>query len=209
MAIYFITEIIGTIGFAASGVLLAIKRDFDIFGIIIMSIISAIGGGFIRDIVLGITPPVMFSNPIYAITATIVALLLLIPAMRKFIHRKNVYAVTMILMDSLGLAVFTINGIIYTANIYPDNNFLLFFAGVITGVGGGVIRDILACRLPYIFTKHIYACAASAGALVYIFLKNFIDNNIASLIGVFAILVLRLISAYYKLKLPHVENFED
>ncbi len=207
-SIYFITEILGTIGFAASGALLAIKKDFDIFGITTMGIIASVGGGFMRDIILGQTPPVMFSNPTYCLTAAIISLLLCLPLARKWMQNRNVNALTMIVMDSIGLAVFTINGIIYSEQFYPDNKFLLFFTGVITGVGGGIIRDVLACEKPYIFTKHIYACAAGAGAILYLIFSTFIPNNIAGIFGVCSILAIRFLSAYFRLKLPHVKNLD-
>ncbi len=209
-SLVFIMEIMGIIGFAVSGALLAVKKDFDILGIVIIGIVTAVGGGLTRDIVIGSTPPSMFINPIYCLTAAIASLLICIPFIRRFLNKKNIQAITMIVMDSIGLAVFTINGILVCAKLYPDNYFLLFFTGVVSGVGGGVIRDILCGEKPYIFTKHIYACAAAIGAIVYLVMITVTNKSIlSSLIGAGTILLIRFISAYFRLKLPHIKNIEE
>ncbi len=202
----FVLEIIGTVSFAISGVFLAIKKKFDLFGILILGIITAVGGGVIRDLTLGITPPMMFKNPIFCLTAALVSLIICIPIVRKFLHQKRVNMITTVVMDSIGLAVFTVNGIIYSAELYPESTFLLVFTGVITGVGGGVLRDVLAGRLPYIFTKHIYASASLAGALLYVIIDGFVPNTIAAIIAMLLIIIIRFISAYFKLELPHVND---
>lgn len=201
-----ILELIGTIGFAVSGAVLAIKKDFDLFGIIILGNVAAVGGGCIRDIILGAAPPVMFTNPFFCLTATVVSLLVCLPFTRKLLNNKKVNIFAVVFMDSIGLSIFTVNGIIYSSEYFPENPFLLFFTGVVTGVGGGVLRDVLCCERPYIFTKHIYASAACAGAVVCILLMDYIPQIFAMCIGAGVILIIRLISAYFHLNLPHIRE---
>jgi uncharacterized membrane protein YeiH len=200
-----IFEIIGTVSFAVSGAMTAIAKKMDILGVVILATVTAVGGGAIRDIVLGIHPPVTFSNPIYTIFAVLTAVVVFIPAAQRFLQRKNVfYEYALLIMDSLGLAVFTVIGI-RTAIQYTSgfNVFLLLFVGVITGIGGGVLRDILAGNIPYIFIKHFYASASIIGAAVCIGVWKFIGGEWAMVIGSVVIFVLRILAARFRWTLPH------
>ena len=179
-----IFEIIGTISFAVSGAITAINKKMDIFGVIILGIVTAVGGGAIRDLVLGINPPVTFTSPVYAVVAAVTAIIVFIPAVLKFLHKKKaIYDYALLVMDSLGLAVFTVIGIeTAVSNTSEFNSFLLLFVGVITGIGGGVLRDIMAGNIPYIFVKHFYASASLIGAAVCIILWNLIGQEWAMIL---------------------------
>lgn len=201
----FILEIIGTIAFAISGAMVALKKNMDIFGVAILGIITAVGGGALRDIVLGITPPTMFQKPVYAIVATCVSIIIFIPSIRRLLTRNHrLYELMMRVMDALGLGIFTVMGIDRAYSVSEEYNlFLLIFVGVITGVGGGLMRDIMAGNTPYIFVKHIYACASIAGALACALLWKPLGAVIAMFTGAILVVVIRLLAAHFKWSLPH------
>lgn len=200
----FILEILGTVAFAVSGAMVALKKNMDVFGVVILGIVTAVGGGATRDIVLGITPPTMFEKPVYAVVATVVSVIVFLPSIRRLLTRnQKVYDLTMRIMDSVGLGLFTVMGIDKAQSVGEYNLFLLVFVGVITGVGGGLMRDVMAGDTPYIFVKHIYACASIAGALACALLWNVLGAVPAMFIGATLVLVIRLLAAHYKWSLPH------
>ena len=213
MDTYIITiiEILGTISFSVSGVIAGMKRNLDIFGTVFLGIITAVGGGVIRDIIINQDIPAVFRNPTYAIIATVVALVFLVPPIRKAITRQTrIYELTLLIMDSLGLGIFTVVGIRSSMLAVPDGGILLhIFLGVITGVGGGVLRDVLSKSLPYIFTKHIYAIASIAGAVVCCVLWDIIGMLPSMLCGSFVIFVLRCLAAYFHWNLPRITDNDD
>lgn len=195
--VYFL-EILGTIAFAVSGAYTAIEKKMDIFGVAILGTTTAVGGGIIRDVILNSFPPVAFKEPSYAVIAVIVSLILFLPKIRPIFKTK---AGTRILLvaDSLGLGIFTVVGVL--AGLPYNNRFLAVFLGVVTGVGGGVIRDLFAGNTPYIFVKHIYACASFIGALVMLFSRS-LGYDKAMILGAGVIFILRLLAAKYKWNLP-------
>ncbi len=197
-------ELIGTVAFASSGTITALEKRMDIFGVIILGLTTAVGGGVIRDISLGITPPATFTNPIYALTSIAVSILLFIPAVRAWLRKgSRLYEPLMLVMDSLGLGVFTVVGIQCAHMAQPDGGiFLQLFVGVVTGIGGGILRDIMAGNTPYVFVKHFYASASLAGALVCIFLWNLTGELLAMSAGAGLIFILRLLAARFHWKLP-------
>lgn len=199
-----IFELLGTVAFAISGALIAISKKMDIFGVVILGLITAVGGGVIRDLVLGNTPPETFKNPIYGVVAISVSIIVFVPFFRKtLLKNQRVFDLILLIMDSLGLAVFTVVGI-ETAATYLDgfNVYLLLFVGVITGVGGGVMRDTLAGNTPYIFVKHFYATASLIGSAVTIGLWNFAGTVYSMIAGASVIFALRMCAAHFHWKLP-------
>lgn len=165
--IVLIIELIGTIAFSISGAMVGIRRKMDIFGVLVLGVVTAVGGGMMRDVILGKTPSA-FVKPIYVEVAVISALapFLLLSINKRLVHSKYqaLYAGLMFLMDSVGLGIFTAVGVStgWTAG-YHDNMFFLSFLGVLTGVGGGLLRDVMAGVPPYIFVKHVYACGIDCG----------------------------------------------
>ena len=207
---YFITflELAGTVAFAASGAMTAMKINMDVFGVIILGLVTAVGGGIIRDITLGITPPATFRNPVYALAATITAVIVFIPWTQRLFRRyQRVYDYALLAMDSVGLGIFTVIGV-EAALSYSENCgvFLLCFVGVVTGVGGGIIRDLLAGDMPYVLHKHVYACASLAGALVCIWIWP-LSHACAMAAGSLAVIFIRGLSAHFRWSLPkaHME----
>lgn len=197
MNILFVFEIIGTIAFAVSGAGVAIEKKMDIFGVAILGTTTAIGGGIIRDIILAVTPPVAFQKPIYAIVAIFISLLVFVPKIRRYaLNHDNKF---LLIMDSLGLAAFTVVGV--RAGMGQNSMFLAVFVGVLTGVGGGVLRDLFAGNSPYIFNKHFYACASIVGAIITAVTWP-VGEIPAMLFGAVPIFILRLLAAKYKWNLP-------
>ncbi len=203
-----ILEIIGTIAFAASGAMTALKKDMDLFGVIILGLTTAVGGGAVRDIILGKTPPTMFEKPIYAFVATAVSLIIFFPVIRRLFHKnQKLYDNVIRIMDSLGLAIFTVMGISTAKGLPREYNvFLLVFVGVITGVGGGLIRDIMAGNTPYIFVKHIYASASIVGALFCALLWEPLGAVWAMFTGAALVFIIRMLAAHFKWSLPHAKE---
>ena len=159
---FLIIELLGTLAFSASGAMTAMRKNMDVFGVCILGLTTAVGGGVIRDLILGNTPPATFLNPVYAVVALATALILFLPRLRRLFMRNPIlFDRCLFLMDTAGLGLFTVMGVrmAYTHAAEPTL-FLLAFLGVITG--GGVLRDIMAGDTPYIFVKHVYACASLA-----------------------------------------------
>ena len=197
MDLLLVFEIVGTIAFALSGAYVAIEKHMDIFGVVVLGTTTAVGGGIIRDMILGVTPPIDFQEPVYAGIAILISLIAFIPRLRETLNKPN--NPVLLVMDTIGLAVFTVIGV--RAGMAFDNVFLAVFVGALTGVGGGVVRDIFANNKPYIFFKHFYACASLIGAALTVLLWNW-DKSWAMLIGAVAVFVLRILAARFRWKLP-------
>ena len=207
----FVLELIGTVAFAVSGAIVGIKKQMDLFGVIVLGICTAVGGGIVRDLVLGVTPPVTFQNPVYTLTAAAVSVLMFLPHMRARIGRHEpVFDRLLLVMDAVGLGVFTVVGVQCAYQQSEDYTlFLLIFVGLITGVGGGVLRDVFSGERPYIFVRHFYACASIIGALICALCWDRLGANAAMLFGAAAIVVLRLLAAYYHWSLPKSDYHDD
>ena len=205
-----VLELIGTVAFAASGALIAMKKRMDLLGVIVLGVVTAIGGGILRDLILGITPPLAFRDPLCAIVATATSVLLFIPWLRHHLmHNQHIFEMALHVMDSVGLGIFTVMGIWNALAFDPDRStFLLVFVGVLTGVGGGMIRDVLAGNMPFILVKYVYASASLVGALACALLWKVLPGYAAMLIGALLVLVIRLLAGHYHWNLPHVDDVE-
>lgn len=203
-----VLEIIGTVAFAASGALIAMKKHMDLLGVIVLGVLTAVGGGILRDVILGITPPLAFRDPTCAIIAIATAIILFIPWVRHHLmHNGRLFDIVLLGMDSVGLGVFTVMGIWNALDFSSDRStFLLVFVGVLTGVGGGVLRDVLAGDMPYILVKHIYACASLLGAVTCTLLLRCLPQYAAMLIAIVLVLLIRLLSAYFRWNLPRADD---
>ncbi len=208
--ILFILEIVGTIAFAVSGAFVAIKAKFDVFGVLVIGCITAVGGGIMRDILIGSFPPMIFSR-VYILLiacATSLAVFLISYKQRKKFEgtREKIEHINNI-FDAIGLATFTVMGteLAFTNGI-GDNVFLSLVLGVLTGVGGGVLRDILTETPPFIFTKHVYAVAALSGAILYYVMRLFIESTIIpGAVSILFIIGIRMLATKYRWKLPKIE----
>lgn len=208
--IYFIVEMMGTVAFATSGAMVAINKRVDIFGVLVLSSITALGGGCIRDILIGTLPPRMFSDYRYVTLAVAVALFVFLVAYVFRNHyqksQKIVDSVNNV-FDAVGLGIFTVTGVqVAIESGFKMNGILAVCLGVITGIGGGILRDVMLREIPFVLKKRIYALASIAGGIVYynMFLAN-IDRTISIVVAVAVTFVIRLLATIFKLDLPRVK----
>ena len=208
----FAIEIVGTIAFAVSGSALAIKKQMDLLGVIVLGLTTAIGGGIIRDVIIGAIPPSSIQDTIYAKVSIATSLLVFLVA---YIYRnrtikyefKLVYNNLLLVSDSIGLGLITVVGINSAYHkLDSPGFFLLVLVGVVTGVGGGLVRDIMAGDKPYIFIRHIYASASILGAVSCIYLWDITGKNIAMLFGTAVVFLIRFLAARFKLDLPKIQG---
>ena len=201
-------ELVGVLSFAASGAMTGLRKNMDLFGVCILGLTTAVGGGVLRDVILGSTPPATFQNPIYAAVAIVTSLVLFLPRVRRLLNRsQRLYDLGMLAMDTLGLGIFTVMGVqIAYTRVAEPTVFLLVFVVVVTGVGGGVLRDMMAGNTPYIFVKHVYASASLAGALVCVLFWLPGLEVYAMGAGAVTVIVIRVLSAYYHWNLPHAHD---
>ncbi|MFQ9148395.1 MAG: trimeric intracellular cation channel family protein [Eubacteriales bacterium] len=247
----FIFAIIGTAAFAVSGAMTGVAKKMDIFGVCILGLTTATGGGMIRDVVLGVTPPAAFRDPVYAVISIAVSVVVFFvfrrhksenkfsdqTVLRLSRHRvvnfesrtsrlskppqnctygtegvdmtmhegkgKKAFDLILLVTDSAGLGIFTVCGVRTAIECgYISNHFLVLFVAVVTGVGGGVLRDIFAGDRPYIFVKHIYACASLIGALAAMLVWIQVGQSAAMLIGFIVVTAIRLLAARFRWSLP-------
>lgn len=201
----FILEILGTVAFAISGATVGIRKQMDVFGVVCLGLTTACGGGLIRDVILG-DFPVMFTKSVYALTAVGVSLLVFVIAALHVKTGGRFYEGFLLITDSLGLGIFTVVGMSasYVAG-YGERILPTVFLGVITGVGGGLLRDVMAEEPPYIFVKHVYATASIVGALVCYFVNIWFDESVSMLCGAGVIVIIRLLAARFRWSLPKIK----
>ncbi len=202
-------DFIGTVAFAVSGAITGIQKKMDIFGVNILAIITACGGGLTRDIIMGNFPPQMFINPFYVLVAAIVANIVFgIMYFHKSIPQKfsGLYDRGLFVFDTLGLAAFMVDGVMIGANFgYDDDGFLLVFLGFITGVGGGVLRDVLSNQMPAIFVKHVYALPVIIGGILMVIMHEILGGwNAAMVCGFTLVIVMRFLARHFLWNLPKV-----
>lgn len=190
-----ILEYIGVFAFAISGAYVAIEEKLDLLGIYILATVTAMGGGIIRDMVTDVGIPAFFSSH-GAVLIIIIAATLAI-----FIKEKWTNSLFFVVMDSLGLAAFTVSSGVKAIN--NQYNLLLFiFVTAITGVGGGVLRDIIICKKPAVFRKDIYCIAGVMGSLALWYLYPVAGESIAIYTSLIIVIVVRIISYIKDLHLP-------
>lgn len=211
--IIFITELIGVVAFAVSGAMLGIEKKLDLFGIMVFAVATACGGGVVRDILLGVIPPMMFRKSIYVLVALIssVAAFCLASVMGSFWTKHvDAYNSWMNFLDALGLGVFAATSVNTVMQLYPGSGvFMATFMGTITAVGGGVIRDTMANQIPLIFRKRVYAIAAIIGSMVhYYMMKAGVPAAVSMFFCIGSIVVIRILAAHYRWNLPKAPEAE-
>jgi uncharacterized membrane protein YeiH len=199
MAISFvdIIDILGTFSFAVSGAFAAMEKKLDPFGVLILSFITAIGGGTIRDLMLGVTPVSWLSN-MRTVESILVAasMSMFLGSLLKKLH------FLLFLFDALGLGLFTLIGIGRGLD-HGLSIAICISLGMITGVFGGVLRDVLLNNVPLVFQKEIYASASMAGGgLFFLLLMIPMDRTIAGITAIITIVVLRILAVRFNWYLP-------
>jgi len=201
----YILDLFGTMAFAVTGAFKAIEHKADIVGIIILATITGVAGGTIRDIVLGKTLPNSLIDPAYVIITVISAVILffLYSKMRK---HWNIF----LKFDAIGLGVFTVIGATFAYNLVGMNFLVIVLAGMLTAIGGGILRDIFVNQTPIVFVKELYASASFIGAVLFYF-TLLITNEIyaATIIGLVITTALRLVAMKYNWNLPRVKSSYD
>ena len=205
----FLLELLGTSAFSISGAIEAMKKGMDMLGVLVLGIVTAVGGGILRDIIIGVLPPTAFQNPRNALLAAGTAFLaFLVGAMitrQQKTVQSNIWNRALLLSDAVGLGALTVHGIRSTQELSGDDGVaLLLFVGVVTGVGGGLLRDIFAGNVPYIFRKHVYATASIAGAVSYLCLEKTGYIGFAAIASLLLVVLLRILAATFQWNLPRV-----
>ena len=192
-----VIDILGTFAFAISGVLVALNKKMDPFGVLIIAFVTAVGGGTLRDVMIGINPVSWMTNMTYVYVifgATVFAILLR--------SKINYLRTSLFLFDTIGIGLYTVVGI-ETGLIAGLHPIICIALGTMTACFGGVIRDILCNEIPVIFRKEVYATACILGGLTYFLLRKFMaDTNLIFVIAIIVVIVIRLVAVKFKISLP-------
>ncbi|GAA3783772.1 trimeric intracellular cation channel family protein [Corallibacter vietnamensis] len=201
---FYTIDILGTIAFAISGVLVAFSKRMDPFGILIIAFVTAVGGGTLRDILIGETPVTWMKNMTYVyviLASTIFAVL--------FRRKLDYLRTSLLLFDTIGIGLYTIVGVEkgLNAELHP---IICIALGTMSACFGGVIRDILCNEIPVIFRKEIYATACIIGGLSYFILRKFpLDYNVVFIISGIVVIVIRLLAVRFKISLPSLYDDDE
>lgn len=201
MDIVYVIDILGTFAFAISGALVAYNKNFDIFGVIIIAFVTAVGGGMIRDVLINAHPINWIGDLNYIWTILLAVFITLVFRSKIAPLRK-----TFFLFDTVGISVFTLLGLQKGLN-FGLHPFIALIMGVVSAVFGGVIRDVLTSKVPLIFKKEIYASACFLGGTVYLIL-SFLNSNtdVNFIVSALVIIVTRTVVVKYNLELPKVKQ---
>jgi len=197
-----ILDLFGTMAFAVTGAFKAIEHKSDIVGIIILSTITGIAGGVIRDITFGKLPPTAVVNPLYiTITlSTAIVIFFLYPSLKK-------HSDLFLKFDAIGLGVFTIIGSIFAYNIFGLNFLAMSISGVLSAIGGGILRDVFVNEIPMVFVKEFYASASFLGVVILFALLSINTNlSLAAIIAMIMTTSIRLIAVKFQWNLPGAQN---
>jgi uncharacterized membrane protein YeiH len=197
----YILDILGTLAFAISGALVASDQKLDLFGVIIIAFVTAVGGGMLRDVLIN-------AHPINWIGDLNYLYLIFIAVFLTFLFKSKILPLskTLFLFNTVGISVFTLLGLQKGLNfdLYP---LIALIMGMISAVFGGVLRDVLTNKIPLIFEKEIYASACLAGGITYLLLKKTpITDNLNFIVSASVIITIRLIAVKFNLELPKVKD---
>ena len=196
---YFIIDILGTIAFAISGVLVAIDKKLDLFGVFIIAFVTSVGGGTLRDLLIGNTPVLWLRDPVYLYTIFGAVIFAVTFRARLKYVRKSLF-----LFDTIGIGLYTMVGIERGISV-GLSSIMCIGLGTITACFGGVIRDILCNEIPVIFRKEIYATACILGGLGYFLVRQLpFDDAYAYIAGIIIVIGIRLIAVRFKIALPSI-----
>ena len=201
MEVIYVLDILGTFAFAISGALVALDKKFDIFGVIIIAFVTAVGGGMLRDVLINAHPINWIGdlNYLYIIFSAVLFTFLF---KSKIAHLSK----TMFLFDTIGISVFTLLGL-QKGLSYDLHPIIAIIMGMISAVFGGVLRDVLTAKIPLIFEKEVYASACLAGGISYLILHYFkVDENINFIVSAIVIASIRAVAVKFHLELPKITN---
>lgn len=198
-----IIDFLGTIAFAISGVLAGLRKRLDIFGILIVAVVTSVGGGTLRDVLIGKTPVTWMLNIsfVYLILATVILAIIFRKQLKYLRH-------SLFLFDTIGIALYTVTGVQIglQAGLNPA---ICVAVGTMTACFGGVIRDILCTEIPVIFRKEIYASACIAGGLVYVLLDYYrVYPEFIAIIAGSTVIIIRISAVIFKIRMPNIYGKE-
>ena len=200
----YILDLIGTAAFAVTGALKAVEHKADIFGILVLATVVGVAGGITRDVIFG-RFPTAFSDPIY-IGITVVVGIAMFFLYTYFKKRMNVWLV----FDAIGLGVFSIIGASIAYQIVGLDFLPIMFGGIITAIGGGILRDVFVREIPIVFVKEVYAVASIIGIVIfYTILYYGGEMQVASIVGIVAATGIRLLAMKFNWNLPRVKDSVD
>jgi uncharacterized membrane protein YeiH len=196
LVIHFL-DFFGTMAFAVTGSFKAIEQKSDIVGVIILSVITGLGGGIIRDVLFGRFPPTSIVNPVYLFItiSTAIVIFFLYPRLKK---HWNLF----LKFDAIGLGVFTVLGATLAYTLFGYNFLIMAFSGMLTAIGGGILRDVFVNEIPIVFVKELYATASFMGIIIFYLLLMVVDPTIAAMGGVVSATSIRLLAIKYGWNLP-------
>lgn len=200
MIVLNIFEIVGTIAFAVSGAVLGIQKKLDIFGVLMLAVTTAVGGGILRDILIGIIPPASLVNPKFVIIS-LVSTIFVCVAYNCLVKFNDIIQIC----DAIGLGAFTAIGGNVAIEHGLNTLFIIIVVGVATGVGGGIIRDLFAQEIPLVFRKEIYAVASILGAITLFFAEKFVSIAGAMYLSFLVTVVIRIVCVKYNMHLPVIK----
>lgn len=206
-SLYLTMEITGTIAFACSGAMIAMKRKLDLLGVIVLALATSFGGGILRDIMLGQTPPAIFTNLTQSYVVCWISISLFVIFKMNWNSylplTSKTYDDFLNAVDALGLGLFTVTGINKGISAgFDEYAFFCGFLGVMTGVGGGILRDILSGQTPIVLQRNIYVSASILGAVSYLSLRSHISEANALIISSFIVFVIRILARHFDWNLP-------
>ena len=208
--LFFTAEIVGTVAFALSGAMTGLKYRLDLFGVIFLAVVTSLGGGCIRDLLIGRIPPVMFQDYRYMLAAVITAgLVFLLAWLAKAHYRKYEERLASLanIFDAVGLGAFVVVGINAGINAgFADNGFFLVFLGLTTCIGGGILRDLFVLRMPGVLHKHVYALPCIVGGILFVVLTRLqVSALISTPVVMVLIFTVRMLATKYRWNLLHAE----
>ena len=202
----YLWDLIGTFVFGISGVLVGLERKMDVFGMFILAFVTGVGGGTVRDVLIRTTTldpvPVFWMKNLMYVLMIVASVVITLPLKKKFVGHWSYW---LMVFDTIGLGVFTIIGLEKTLR-FELSPVIAILLGAMTGSFGGVIRDILANKLPAVFHKEIYATACVAGGIVYFLIDGLMGHNTVVFITILVVIAVRLLSVKYKWELPKFLN---
>lgn len=204
MDIITLIDILGTIAFAISGVLTAMHKRMDAFGILIIALVTSIGGGTLRDVLIGKTPVTWMQDQVfpYVIFGTAVFAVI-------FRNKLKYFRRSLFLFDTIGIGLYTITGV-QVSLAFGLDPIICVILGTVSACFGGVLRDILCNDIPIIFHKEIYATACILGATVYLFLNQFeISQTVSMILAGVVIITIRILAVIFEWQLPSLYKKES
>lgn len=187
----------GTVAFAVTGAFKAIEHKADLVGVVVLSAITGLSGGIIRDVIFGRAPPLALTDPIYFVIVIATGFFVFLTYSRIKQHLD-----TFLKCDAVGLGVFTVIGATTAYSIFGPNFLLVMFGGLITATGGGILRDVIVREMPIVFVRELYASASFGGVVIFYVLFITFDPIIAAFAGIISATGLRLMAMKFGWHLP-------